>query len=132
MTQAQIPSSTDIANRISQLVDYLTGDPDPTVEWWVLQAFEEAEATIAKAREYGSDELIYSGRIAGQIHARHDESTLTNAQAAELMIYFYVLGKMGRWTAAMRRGEFVSDDTLLDIGIYTRMVQRLRLTGEWP
>lgn len=120
------------ADAIGEMVDYLTDDPDETVIWWILQAFQEAKATIAKAREYGSDELIYAGRITGQIHARHTETDLTDAQAAELMIYFYVLGKMGRWTAAMRRGEFVADDTLFDMGIYCRMVQRLRITGQWP
>lgn len=121
-----------VIDAVSEMVEYLTDDPDETVVWWILQAFEEAKATITKAREYGSDELIYAGRITGQIHSRHTEGALTDAQAAELMIYFYVLGKMGRWTAAMRRGDFVSDDTLLDIGIYTRMVQRLRTTGQWP
>ena len=34
--------------------------------------------------------------------------------------------------AAIRRGEFVSDDTLFDIGVYVRMVQRMRETGNWP
>lgn len=118
---------------ISDITEYLErDDPDPAVVWWIQQAYDEATQTLKKAHEYGSTELVYAGRVMAQVHSRMEDRELSDMQAAELQIYQYVLGKMGRWTAAMRRGEFVSDDTLLDIGVYVRMVQKMRSTGTWP
>ena len=43
-----------------------------------------------------------------------------------------IVGKMARWTDAIRTGRRVSDDTLFDLGIYVRMVHRVRAVGGWP
>ncbi len=101
---------------------------DPTVIWWLKKAVEEIDTTVEKAREYGSAELEY----AGHVMARIGDRKVSAAEAMELQVYHYVLGKLGRWTSAVIRGEQVSDDTLFDIGVYVRMVQRIRDTGEWP
>lgn len=109
------------------LVEAVRGIKDPIVLWWVNAALAEAAQTVTKAREYGSAELEYAGHVIGRIGGRET----SKAEALELQIFHYVLGKMGRWVAAVTRGEQVSDDTLLDIGVYVRMVQYVREHGQW-
>lgn len=97
--------------------------------WWRQQAEDEIARTAPKAAEYGSRDLIEIGRDLaramglGEIH---------DQWAAELGIYFYLRGKLARWTEAVVRGETPSDDTLFDIGVYVRMAQRVRAAGGWP
>jgi hypothetical protein len=96
--------------------------------WWSTLSQQEALGAIPKGIEYGSRDLVEMGgallRIAGQ--------EATEEAASEVGIWFYVLGKMGRWTAAVERGERVSDDTLNDIAVYVKMAQRIRQHGGWP
>lgn len=97
--------------------------------WWLAMATEEIERTVPKAIEYGSTDLAEIGRQmleAGLHEGNHETST------EELGVYFYMVGKMARWTDAVRTGRRVSDDTLFDLGIYVRMVQRIRSAGGWP
>lgn len=101
----------------------------PAVAWWLADAREVAEATMPKAVEYGSIELVEAGRTLARLIGRPDVS---DQEAMETQIYQYVMGKMGRWTAAMSRGERVSDDSILDILVYATMVRKIRQTGEWP
>ncbi len=103
-------------------------DP-PAVAWWLADAREVAEATMPKAVEYGSIELVEAGRTLARLMGRPNVS---DQEAMEVQIYQYVMGKMGRWTAAMSRGERVSDDTVFDILVYATMVRKIRQTGEWP
>lgn len=102
-------------------------------QWWMGKASEELEPMLAKMNEYGGDgravDLIDIGR---QMASILGYGTITDAIAQEWGIFFYVVGKMGRWHAAMRERRQVSDDTLHDIGIYVRMVQRVRAAGGWP
>lgn len=102
---------------------------DPAVAWWLDDAREVAEATMPKAIEYGSIELVEAGRTLARLMGRPDVS---DQEAMETQIYQYVMGKMGRWTAAMSRGERVSDDTIFDLMVYAVMVRKIRQTGEWP
>jgi hypothetical protein len=96
--------------------------------WWIQIANVESTAVADKAVEYGSRDLIEIGydlaRIAGRI--------VDDQQAAELGVYFYLRGKLARWTEAVADGRTVSDDTLTDIGVYVRMAQRIRTHGGWP
>ena len=108
------------------------GIESPLVHWWIHNAFSEAIATAPKAEEYGSAELAEAGHVLSSLLAIPIESPTSDAAAMETQIFQYVLGKIGRWTAAMRRGDRVSDDTLFDIGVYVRMVRKIRDTGEWP
>lgn len=105
---------------------------DPTVHWWVQHSLQEALPTVAKAKEYGTTELVEAGRLLGSQLVGYQGKPVTDQQALELQVYQYVVGKLGRWTAAVRRGESVSDDTLFDLGVYARLVQKARETGEWP
>ncbi len=98
-------------------------------EWWLDRVADEIDATLPKAAEYGSNELVDLGRTLARASGREG---LSDAQAAELAIFFYARGKMARWDAAVARGDAVSDDTIHDLGVYTKMVQRLREDGVWP
>lgn len=98
------------------------------VRWWVELSSEEAERTVPKAIEYGADDLIEIGRSLAAVV----ELDLEPDEAAEWGIYFYMIGKIGRWTAAIRDRRRVSDDTIFDIKVYATMVQRIRAAGGWP
>lgn len=96
--------------------------------WWLDKAHAEIEATVPKAVEYGATDLIDIGTML----ARTMRRSATEEEAAELGVFFYLIGKIGRWQSAIERGERPSDDTLLDIGVYVRMAQRIRDAGGWP
>lgn len=97
--------------------------------WWMERATEEAMAVIPKAVEYGSNSLEKFGRFVAGLPQRTD---LTTEEALELGSFAYAYGKMLRWEDSAQRSERPSDDTIHDIGVYTRMVQRIRDTGSWP
>ena len=107
------------------------GVDSPLIHWWMYSSLGDALATAPKAEEYGSVELAEAGHILASLMA-NPIAPYSNAAAMETQIFQYVLGKIGRWVAAMRRGERVSNDTLFDIGIYVNMVRKIRETGEWP
>lgn len=96
--------------------------------WWFDKAESEIELVVPKAVEYGSTDLIDIGLML----ARTMRRTITEEEAAELGVFFYLIGKIARWQSAIERGERPSDDTLLDIGVYVRMAQRIRDAGGWP
>lgn len=110
--------------------------------WWLDLASEEVEPMLAKMAEYGGlgraidlEEigrgLVHSGiQVAPHLLRANGEPQAGHLQ--ELGIYFYLLGKFARWTAAVAEGRLVSDDTLHDIGVYVRMAQRVRAVGGWP
>lgn len=116
-------------------------------EWWETTAHDEIAQLVSKAREYGGAHraedltdlgrsLVEAGVKYGPVIARIDGKpvygTMTDAEAQELGCYFYLRGKFARWVAAIKEGRPVSDDTLHDIGVYVRMVQRIRAVGGWP
>lgn len=116
------------------------GGPGELENWWVAKARAEIEPMVAKMAEYGGDgraidlyqigrELVESGV---NTPTMEDDDDYDEAWNAELGIYFYLVGKFARWKAAVQEGRKVSDDTLLDIGIYIRMAQRIREVGGWP
>lgn len=96
--------------------------------WWADKAHDEAEKTVDKAIEYGSNSMTDVGHAMARTAGR----TITDEEATELGCYFYIVGKLGRWADAVVAGERVSDDTLFDIGVYVRMAQRARSNGGWP
>lgn len=111
-------------------------DPGTSVEaladlrdWWLSTAQADMAMVAPKAVEYGSVELEEMGAALARMMGR---SGLSRARRVELACWFYAMGKMQRWTAAVTRGEFVSDDTLTDLGVYTLMVRRAREAGTWP
>lgn len=104
-------------------------DPEQELRsWWFDQAGIEIDSTVPKAIEYGSTDLQDIGRDLARTAGRQ----VTDEEAAELGVYFYLRGKLSRWTSAIERGERPSDDTLFDLGVYVRMAQRIRHAGGWP
>lgn len=110
--------------------------------WWEQTAHDEVSQLVSKMAEYGGlsratdlteigRDLIAAGVSEGETGGEWP-GTINEAWAQELGIYFYVRGKFARWQAAIIEGRPVSDDTLLDIGIYVRMAQRVRAVGGWP
>lgn len=106
-------------------------------DWWMGVAAAEVEPMLAKMKEYGgmgrAIDLEEIGR--GLLHSgvkALDFTDNSEAYRQELGVYFYLLGKFARWTAAVAEGRRVSDDTLHDIGVYVRMAQRIRAVGGWP
>jgi hypothetical protein len=99
-------------------------------QWWRDAAEAEIEQTVSKAVEYGADDLIAIGEEMIATGVAHSEGSVE--ETTEIGIFFYIVGKMARWRSAVRRGVRASDDTLQDIGIYVRMVQRARQAGGWP
>ena len=102
-------------------------------EWWAETARVDADGFVPKFQEYGSQDLTGIGRrmeslVAGRAN-RWMIRTLTDEEAAELGIYFYVEGKIARWHEAIKRGERPSDDTLLDLTVYTMMARMNRAGG---
>lgn len=114
---------------ISQLLT--DGVTDPLVLGWMSQAMGDINQTMPKAREYGSAELRYLGEQLDATAAHPRVAKQGPVAAYEQAILFYMLGKIGRWVAANRRGEPVSDDTLLDLTTYAHMARLIRQTGRW-
>lgn len=128
--------SNDEGSLIANLAATQAASMDPTPidpeeelrAWWFNKASSEIDATVPKAVEYGSTDLIDIGLMLARTMRRE----VTEEEAAELGVFFYLIGKIARWQSAIERGERPSDDTLLDIGIYVRMAQRIRESGGWP
>src|SRR5699024_3106138 len=97
-----------------------------TTEWAKL-ARAEIDQTIPKATEYGQQSLINLGNQLAQLQGRQ----VTDPEAMELACWSYLNGKLQRFNDAVINGKQVSDDTLLDIGVYVRMIQIIRKTGNW-
>jgi hypothetical protein len=97
--------------------------------WWMRVAGDEVIRVVPKAVEYGSTDLRDIGRAMAEAAGRE----VGDEEAVELGIYFYIIGKIARWSDAVKGGgRRVSDDTLHDIGVYVRMAQRNREVGGWP
>lgn len=104
-------------------------DAESLQDWWADTAAGDGRKVIPKAAEYASGDLTEVGRTLARIAGIEVED---EAHATELGIYFYALGKMARWTAAVEGGRRVSDDTLLDLTTYMMMARRVRDVGGWP
>lgn len=110
---------------------------DQLGQWWRDRAESEIGQTVAKATEYSGTvgglplDLVNQGRE-WVFASNRDLADYTDAQLAEIGIWSYMIGKLGRWSSALRNGRMVSDDTLLDLGVYTRIAQRIREKGRWP
>jgi hypothetical protein len=96
--------------------------------WWEQIARDEVMAVVPKAVEYSSTDLLDIGTSMARAMGRE----VTHAEAVELGISFYALGKMSRIMGAIQEGRQPSDDSWHDLGVYARMVQRVRQSGGWP
>src|SRR3546814_1306884 len=80
---------------------------DDLHQWWVDLATVEADKVVPKAVEYGSHSMTELGHEIAKLSNRK----LTDAEAIELACYFYIKGKMGRWSDAIVAGKPVCNDT---------------------
>lgn len=101
-------------------------------DWWRDTAAGEVKMVVGKAVEYGGRQAAIDLIDVGRDLARIADREVTDEEATELAIYFYLRGKFSRWTAAVMEGRRPSSDTLLDIGVYVRMAQRNKQVGGWP
>ena len=109
--------------------DAATRSENALKDWWADTSALDAEKVVPKAAEYGAGDLAEIGHAMAKIAKM---GNLSEAQATELGIYYYVVGKVARWTSAVEAGRRVSDDTLLDITTYSMMARRVRDVGGWP
>jgi hypothetical protein len=101
---------------------------DDLHRWWMDVSQDEADGAVGKAIEYGANSMTELGHEIAKLADRK----ITDAEAIELACYFYIKGKLGRWSDSIIAGVAVSDDTVKDIGVYIKMVQRVRTNGGWP
>lgn len=125
----------NIQGRNNHVSDEIKVDPetqamkDALKDWWIDHAFNEINKVAPKAVEYSSVDLTEYGRTLAMVMGRLD---VTEEEATEIGIWGYLVGKIARWTGAIKEGRRPSGDTLDDIAIYTKMAQRNRDVGGWP
>lgn len=95
-------------------------------KWWAEKSDTLAGAAVPKMIEYGSDDLTQIGSELLDIAGVHEYS---KRQAYEAGVFFYVRGKVSRWSYSVKQQAFVSDDTLHDIITYCMMVLDRRENG---
>lgn len=99
-------------------------------QWWIDTSRADLAALMPKVVEYGATDLEWVGRQ--MLASQGRTEGVSTEEATEVGIYWFVLGKVARWAAAVQEGRRPSDDTLLDIGIYATMARRNRAAGCWP
>lgn len=97
-------------------------------EWWRHQCEVEIEHVVHKAVAYGQSSLEALGEALVRLLPEHlrDDSL-----ALEMACAFYAQGKLSRIFASYERGEIPDYDNWYDLGVYTRMAQRIQQTGGW-
>lgn len=124
-------NDADLAERMKAVGVSSPHGATELADWWREKAESEIEQTVEKAVEYGSTDLIDIGRSMARVAGRNTPD-FSDSDAAMWGIFFYLEGKLSRWRSALERGSRPSLDTLLDIGVYARMAQRIVETGGWP
>lgn len=97
--------------------------------WWVAKGHEDAALITEKYKEYGNTALLEVGQQLADVMGRED---ITKAEAQELGIWFFMMGKMARLKSAILRGDQASEDTWQDLTCYSMMGRRIRSEGGWP
>lgn len=97
-------------------------------DWWLATATTDIESIAPKSAAYGSNSLEQLGHKMAKLAGR----SVTSEEAQELGCWVYAVGKLERWTDAVMRGDRPSDDTLVDLAVYTTMARRIRENGSWP
>src|SRR5699024_8540923 len=95
-------------------------------EWAKLDR-AEIDQTIPKGTEYGQQSLSNLSNQLAQLQGRQ----VSDPEAMELACWYYLNGKLQRFNDDVINGKQGSDDTMLDIEVYVRMIQINRKTGNW-
>jgi hypothetical protein len=99
-------------------------------DWWIENAKQAVELVAPKAVEYSAIDLIEYGRTLALVMGL--DHVVSEEEATEIGIWGYLVGKVARWTGAIKEGRRVSDDTIFDCKIYATMAERNRSVGGWP
>lgn len=111
-------------------VPFLNGADSPPpgfqefCEKWLAEHIPMIEA---KAREYGSNSL----QRKGERYARAQGRTVGQAEALQLALMQYCAEKVDRLEDASIRGLPASDDTAVDLAVYSLMLVYTRKYGRW-
>lgn len=101
-------------------------------EWLRHLTDEIADNAIPKARLYGTAELSHLGATLHQVRNMPGPTPApTDRRNLQDALWFYTAGKLARWTAAVRREEQPSRDTVYDVLVYSLMWLKVEETGEW-
>lgn len=98
------------------------------MNWWVELGHKDAQLVTQKYQEYGNTALLEVGQQLADVMGRE----VNKAEAQELGIWFFMVGKMARWKTALLRGVSPSKDTLDDLAVYATMARRVHEKGGWP
>lgn len=127
MTNREAKPITEIANIPLIKVPTPEAIEEDLRAWWETTSEHDLEETVPKAVAYGSESMVEYGRTLGRLSGRR----LSDAEALEWAIFAYMQGKMGRWLAALQRGERCDGDTLKDLTVYSLMARKVQETGMW-
>lgn len=101
-------------------------------DWMDDLITEIADNAIPKARVYGTAELSHLGATLHQVrNTTTPTPPATDRRNLQDALWFYTAGKLARWTAAVRREEQPSRDTVYDLLVYAVMWLKVEETGEW-
>jgi hypothetical protein len=101
--------------------------PDVDLEgWWTRRAEADLAEILPKVGEYTASDLVLMGEF------MEHWLRIPAGSGAEAACLWYALGKVARAVAAYREGRLPSEDTLMDLTVYSMMARRIRETGQWP
>lgn len=100
--------------------------------WWLTTADSDIGGSLDKVVAYGGSGAAYDLVATGHDLAAMNHRKVSDEEAVEIAIAFYLSSKVNRWMAAIIDGRRPSDDTLLDISYYAMMSRRNRAVGGWP
>jgi hypothetical protein len=105
------------------------------LETWAVQTIvQDLRGIIPKIKEYGAVDLELMGKALleyGPPGQGKGENWLDISVGMEHAVIFYLMGKIGRCVSAIAAGEKPSDDTYMDITIYSLMLRYIRVHGVW-
>lgn len=105
---------------------------DQLRQWWISTADRDISESLDKIVQYGGSGPAYDLVSTGHDLAAMNGRKVSDEEAVEMGIVFYLSSKVNRWMAAVIDGRRPSDDTLLDITYYSMMARRNRAVGGWP
>lgn len=105
---------------------------DELRQWWNRTADCDISSSLDKIVAYGGSGPAYDLVATGHDLAAMNGRKVSDEEAVEMGIAFYLSSKVNRWMAAIIDGRRPSDDTILDITYYSMMARRNRAVGGWP
>lgn len=99
-------------------------------DWWLDNAKTALKDIAPKAVEYSAIDLIEYGKTLALVMGL--DHTVSEEEAVEIGIWGYLVGKVARWTGAIKEGRRVPVDTIFDIKVYATMAERNCDVGGWP